>query len=113
MNNIRKKMIENGQNLSWCKPLKHKSEAVYLIVNEGIIDSIIDNGEETVRTSIIGKKSDPAMDEKIKELAKRLNPEYDEYEGWDDTHILLNSDFEELGCRDCPWFNSCDAMDGD
>lgn len=115
MNKTRKEMIESGENAEWCKPMKHKTEDIYLAYHEGEVDAILDNGKEAVRSSTIGKKiweeSDPAMDEKIKELAKRLNSDYDEYEGWDDTHILLDADFEELGCKDCPWFNICDAMD--
>ena len=106
MNKIRKEMIENGQNLSWCVPMKHKTENIYLVVNENNIDSILDNGKETLRS----RKTDKVIDEKINVLAQRLNPEYDEYEGWNDTHILIDSGFEELGCKDCPWFNSCDAM---
>ena len=96
-------MIKNGGNTEWCKPLKHKSEAVYLVVYEGDIANILDNGNYFFEFDKI--------EEKIKELAKRLNPEHDEYEGWDDTHILLDSDFEELGCNDCPWFDLCDAME--
>lgn len=109
MNKIRKEMIETGKNLGWCKPMKHKTENIYLAVNGNKIDSIFDNGKETIR----GGEADKIIDKKINDLAQRLNPEYDEYEGWNDTHILIDSGFEELGCKDCPWFNACDAMNGE
>lgn len=93
-------MIENGQNVSWCKPLKHRTEDILLIVNEGEISGIR-----------INEKDENVTPEIITELAKKLNESYDEYEGWSDTHILLDADFEELGCSNCPYFDICEAMD--
>ncbi len=100
MNKTREIMIENGQNVSWCKPLKHRTEDIFLIVTDGEISGIRINGKDENVTAEI-----------IMELAKKLNESYDEYEGWNDTHILLDADFEELGCRDCPYFDICEAMD--
>lgn len=100
MNKVREVMLENGENLSWCKPMKHRIENVFISVNEGEVVGIRVNG-----------KDEDITDEKIKELAKKLNLDYDKYEGWNDIHILLESDFEELGCKDCPWFDICEAMD--
>jgi hypothetical protein len=102
MNKTREIMIENGQNVSWCKPLKHRTEDIFLIVNEGEISGIRING-----------KDENVTPEIITELAKKLNESYDEYEGWSDTHILLDADFEEMGCCDCPYFDICEAMDDD
>ena len=103
MNKVREKMIESGQNLEWCKPMKHESEDINLCVKEGEVIGILECGNEIL----------PVTSEKITELAKRLNSDYDLYEGWDDTHILLDSGFEEMGCKDCPWFDTCEAMDDD
>lgn len=100
MNKTREIMIENGQNVSWCKPLKHRTEDIFLIVTEGEISGIRING-----------KDENVTPEIITELAKKLNESHDEYEGWSDTHILLDADFEELGCSDCPYFDICEAMD--
>lgn len=100
MNKTREIMIENGQNVSWCKPLKHRTEDIFLIVTEGEISGIRING-----------KDENVTPEIITELAKKLNESYDEYEGWSDTHILLDADFEEMGCRNCPYFDICEAMD--
>ncbi len=100
MNKTREIMIENGQNLSWCKPLKHRTDDIFLIVTEGEISGICING-----------KDENITPETITELAKKLNESYDEYERWDDTHVLLDADFEETGCCNCPYFNICEAME--
>lgn len=101
MNKERERMIETGENLSWCRPMEHKSEDITLCVMEGEVIGILECANEIY----------PVTAEKITELAKRLNSCYDLYEGWDDTHILLDSGFEEMGCKDCPWFDVCEAMD--
>ena len=103
MNKVRELMIECGQNIEWCKPMKHESEDITLCVKEGEVIVILECGNEIY----------PVTAEKITELAKRLNSDYDMYEGWDDTHILLDSGFEEMGCKDCPWFDTCEAMHDD
>ena len=99
MNKTREIMIENGQNVSWCKPLKHRTEDIFLILTEGEISGIRING-----------KDENVTPEIITELAKKLNESYDDYDGWSDTHILLAADFEELGCSKCPYFDICEAM---
>lgn len=95
-------LIGSRENLGWCKPLKHKSENVIIAVNEGTIVSVLVDGEE---------QSCSITSELIKKLAQRLNEDYEEYQGYSDTEILLEADFEELGCADCPWFDVCEAMD--
>lgn len=100
MNKTREIMIENGQNIDWCKPLRHRTENIIIVLMGGEIIQIRINEEDKDVTPEI-----------ITELAKKLNESYDEYEGWSDTHILLDADFEELGCSDCPYFDICEAMD--
>lgn len=90
-------MKENGGNLSWCKPYRNTKENVYLVLNESRVISVSVNGKE-VSTDY------------IKELAQRLGV-YNQYEEWDDTYILLEDGWEEMGCSECPWFDRCEAMD--
>ena len=40
-----------------------------------------------------------------------MNRYYDDYKGWNDEHIILDSDLRECACCDCPWFGVCAAMD--
>ena len=98
---FREQMMENGENLSWCKPFV--SERVSFAMNEGKIETIIIDGEEI---------DDPTEDD-IANAAKIVNPNYDDYDGWHTTHILLEGDIREVGCAECPWFDRCDAMDGE
>lgn len=103
---IREKMELGGGNLSWCKPLIGKRVAVAL--NHGEVVGLRLDGVDVD----IGAAA-------IKRAAMAENALYEEYSGWDDTHILLDSQdehgstMEECGCRSCPWFDICDAMDGE
>ena len=101
-NDARQKMIENGENLSWCKPyqIEDSEKEVYFTLNEGEIQEIMIDGENIDATS-----------ETIKELAQKYNPDYDEYEGYSDFEILMDVNKNELGCKDCPWFKDCQAFD--
>ena len=100
--NYREIMMQNDENLSWCKPLFFDSDKVIIAVNETGIVGIQIDGVDTDIT--------PA---EINAVARRVNEEYDEYKGWDDKHIILDADYRELPCRLCPWFGICDAMDAE
>ena len=47
--------------------------------------------------------------EEITRLAKELNENYDLYQGWSDTHILLDA-LREVGCDNCPFKADCEAV---
>lgn len=95
-------MRENNENLGWCKPLAWKDGKVILAINEGTVVGIQINGEDAHTTP-----------ENIKVVAQWINDMYNDYSGLDDTHIILDceDEAEELPCRLCPWFGTCDAMD--
>lgn len=97
-----------GENMSWCRPYISEDERYMLAINEGEIISIQIDGRLV------------EMDEKepghyrysknlLQRLARSVNPDYDEYEGYTDTYIILNA-LEERGCAECPWRDECDAM---
>ena len=96
----RNMMIDNEENLSWCKPLSFMDGKIVIALHEGTIDSMIIDGTEV-----------DANDENIQNAARLANSSYDCYKGWDDTHILIDAESEELPCRRCPWFDVCAAMD--
>lgn len=98
-------MIENQENLEWCKPLSFLGGRVIVALNEGQITCISVDGKT------LPSYPENVHADSIRTAAKLVNPEYDEYSGWPDTHILLEADYEELPCCKCPWFDVCDAMD--
>ena len=97
---VKEQMIENGENLSWCKP--YVSDRVNVVMCEGKVASLMIDDSEV----------DVTMENLVK-AAKIVNPNYDDYDGWHTTHILLEGDIREVGCAECPWFDRCDAMDGE
>lgn len=100
MNGYRKKMIENGENLGWCKPLSFLDGKVILAVNEGEVVGLRIDGTDVKINA-----------ESVHRVAEMVNPCYDLYSGWDDMHIIAEAPHKELGCCDCPWFGICDAME--
>lgn len=96
--------MEPGEDLGWCSCESFDDGSVIIANNEGnIVGAMVDG----VDVSLM----EPA--ELLKKLAQRCNSEYDEYEGWDDKHILYEAPHESLGCARCPWRDVCDAMDVD
>lgn len=79
-------MMQNNENLSWCKPLSFENGNVVVAFNEGTIVGI----------QIDGNNIDVTPDA-ITSVADRIKDMYD--------------DPEELPCRLCPWFGICCAMD--
>lgn len=96
----REMMNENTENLSWCKPLSYLGGRVIIAVANGEIAGIRIDGEDK-----------PVTAANIKAVSEMVAEGYADYQGWDDTHIILDSDSRELPCRECPWFGVCDAMD--
>lgn len=96
----REMMQENGENLSWCKPLRFLNGRVFVTQSEGSITAMCLDGKDI-----------PATPENLNLVAKLVEPCYDDFDGWNDTHIITQADSEELPCGSCPWFDDCDAMD--
>ena len=87
------------ENLSWCKPYASEDGHVFVIMHDGKLTGLFRDGTRTYATP-----------EAIRALAQELNPDYADYRGWDDTHILLEV-MQEVGCASCPWFRDCQVMD--
>lgn len=106
LNKVREEMIENQQNLGWCKPIEFANGKVIIVRNEGEIISALINGEDI-------SKITPEI---IKKIAKTVNPDYeslkDDYRMTDD-EIIADASCKELPCAKCPWFHVCEAMEGD
>lgn len=103
---IRERMQETGESLGWCKPYVSEDGQYALAINEGEVAGMILNGED-----IKADKLDKA--DLLERFARVVNPDYDDYSGWDDLHIALEGKVRECGCASCPWFGICDAMDGE
>lgn len=95
-------MRNNDENMSWCSPISLDNGKVIIAENETKIVGIQVDGVDIDITP-----------ESIKAVAKRVNDEYDEYRGWSDRHIIFDAEHHDLPCRLCPWFEECQALDGD
>jgi hypothetical protein len=84
LNKTRKEMMENNENLSWCRPYVTADERMHFVINEGRLDGIM--GHENKRP--IWKK--------------------EELEKFDVNKLLEEA--TELPCKECPFFFECDAM---
>lgn len=101
---IRELMRENRENIGWCKPYVSEDETVTLaIANNEIVGAVI-NGVD-IKASALDQID-------LASLAKHVNPDYEDYDGYSDLHIIRDA-MHTCCCADCPWFNICDAMDGD
>lgn len=101
--------IENGGSLPWCRPYESDDGRVKFTYHEfarpgyQVMGLIIDGEEVTAPLE--------ALEADIERAARVVNDKYDDYGEYDPTHILLGGNVEELDCRDCPWFEECDAME--
>lgn len=99
-----------GENLGWCKPYISEDDRYALVLHEGEISTIQADGRD-----LDWDDKDPIYvtlrysKDLLHRLARSVNPDYDEYEGYTDTHIILDA-MQERGCAACPWRDECDAM---
>lgn len=84
LNKTRKEMVENNQNLGWCKPYVAADRRRHFVISEIGLDSIVDHENERH----IWRK------EELKKI---------------DVNKLLEG-ATELPCKECPFFFGCDAM---
>ena len=76
--------MKDTENLSWCKPYVAKNGKIVFAICEGeIVGLSVDGKEKSINTETIRTVED----------------------------ILLEPGCEELGCCNCPWRDSCEAMD--
>ena len=99
-----------GENLGWCKPYISEDERYALALNSGKIITVRVGGRD-----LLWDDEDPIYGSPqfssglLRRLAQTINPDYDEYDGHTDTHIILDA-MQERGCAACPWRDECDAM---
>lgn len=100
-------MIENDENMDWCKPFRLVEKDVFWTSCEGVVSSVKIGGDEF--TSV--------TDNVLHKLAAVVNPEYNLYEknGCSINDHLYRSEakVKELPCNQCPWFYGCEAMDSE
>ena len=95
--------MEYGENLEWCKPISCKDGKIVVAINNGRVVSMQIDGEDVDATA-----------ENITRAARIANDYYNDYEGYDDAHILEDARTAvELGCAQCPWRDVCEAMEVD
>lgn len=95
-------LMEWGDSLIWCEAYETGGEeATFCLCNGEIIAIRYNDGSES---------SGPSCEE-IEALARKVNPDFDEYEGREAAEILAYASRSlSGGCRACPWFGVCDAM---
>lgn len=95
-------LMEWGDSLVWCEAYETDGEeATYSLCNGEIASIRYKDGTESHSPS----------GEEIEALARKVNPDFDEYEGREAAEILTDASFRlSGGCRACPWFSTCDAM---
>lgn len=98
----REKMMENRENLGWCKPLSYLGGRVVVAINERRVVGAQLDGEDV-----------PADSDKLREIAAMVNPDCDADALGRDFEAAVETCGRELPCCECPWFNICDAMDED
>ena len=91
------------ENIGWCKPYADKAEENWLIMYEGIAETIITPMQTLYR--YIGTLTEQAM----AEFAITVNNGYHCYHGWTDEEIALDT-MHEMGCAYCPLREQCEAM---
>lgn len=100
--------MSHGENLDWCRPYISDDERIAVAVNEGEIINIQVDGRD-IEWDEKRKFSFGYSENLLHRLAQEINPNYDLYKGYTDTHIILDT-LEERGCAECPWRDECDAM---
>ena len=96
----REKMMENRENLGWCKPLSYLDSRIIIATNERRVVGVQLDGKDV-----------PAEPEKLRKIAAMINPGYDTDALEHDFETAVATYGQELPCCECPWFNICDAMD--
>ena len=94
------------ENFSWCKCYTNADETHYLVMHDGIADSI------STPSTIAHRYGGCDFEAELETLAREVNPDYDLYADWTDEHIALEA-MHEIGCWHCPFRNECEAMGDD
>ena len=103
---IREMMNDEGGNLGWCKPYISDHRGYALAVSEGEVVGMMFAGEDIKYLDFANNKL------LLRLFARVVNNSYDIYTGYDDLYIATDA-MSERSCRNCPWFDICDAMDGE
>lgn len=93
----------DGENFSWCKPYTDGNEERFLIMYDGIANSI--DTPDGVFYRFDGSDFDTALEA----LARNVNPDYDLFIGYNDQQLALIK-MHEVGCSKCPFRYECDTM---
>ena len=96
----REKMIENRENLGWCKPISYFNGRVIVAINNCQVVGVQLDGTEV-----------PPEPDKLFTIAKMINPDCDADAINRDFEIAVGARGHESPCCGCPWFDACDAMD--
>lgn len=106
LNTFRQELIKDGQNIDWCHPFQTADEKYIIVQNEGNIAGMALEGKDIPESD---------YEKHIKIIAQTIDEDYNDYEGYTDMEIIKANAYKmtELGCRDCPYFWVCDALDLD
>lgn len=89
-----------NENLCWCRPFTD-GKGAWLAEQSSDYGTFM--GPDEAEYPLTDKT-------KLRDFAKKVNPNYDLYKGYTDYEIALDA-MHETGCAHCPWNVVCDAMD--
>jgi hypothetical protein len=96
-------IMESGENLSWCKPmtLTYREREATVAVNEGDVVGLLLDGKDVRKHDLFNRLVEYLGIKGASSISDLFNYT------WDNDEV----DSAEMGCSDCPWFKTCEAMD--
>ncbi len=85
-------------NLLWCRPFTD-GNGNYIVIYE--TDCMIHSKDVSINCP---------TEKQLSEFAKTVNPDYSLYSGYTSEEIITSA-MDEIGCCNCPFYNTCAAMD--
>ena len=105
-------MLDSNDSLDRCQCFDiGREKRVQVVVNDGMIIGLAIDGKYVLPEVLYGAGT--YTETTLEEVAKMVNPYFEEYQGYTATEIILDTKDRERPCCHCPWFYICDAMDED
>lgn len=94
------------ENFVWCIPFTDRTESYFIVVHDGLVDSIATPDIVAYRYGSVD------FDALLEQVAREVDPNYDLYSGYSDLQIALGV-MHGVGCYHCPFKEECEAYNSD